>query len=273
MATESVHKVQLAQSRFRALIADDEPSARQAINRVLEGDDSIDVVSQCSNGKEAIAAIAEHEPDMLFVDVQLPEIPGFQVVESSQRIPAIVFLSSLDRYATRAFEAHAADYVLKPFREERLLEAIERAKMRVQIARGGVLGSAAPQNSGASDAASSSQAKYPERLPLREHGRIFFQKVSDINRFTSAANYVVVHCGARTHRMRSTMNELEAKLDPKQFARIHRCTIINIEYMRDFRPLPHGDYLIRLHDGKELKMSRNYRLQFRNAIAALADKQ
>jgi two-component system LytT family response regulator len=151
-------------------------------------------------------------------------------------------------------------------------QAIERAKMQVQVARGGILGSAAPRNSSASDAASSSQLKYVERLALREHGRIFFQKVFEIDCFTSAANYVVVHCEARTHRMRSTMNELEAKLDPKQFARIHRCTIINIDYMRDFRPLPHGDYLIRLHNGKELKMSRNYRLQFRNAIAAL-DKQ
>jgi two-component system LytT family response regulator len=124
----------------------------------------------------------------------------------------------------------------------------------------------------ASDAASSSQSKHLEQLALREHGRIFFQKVFEIECFTSAANYVFVHCGARTHRMRSTMHELEAKLDPKQFARVHRCTIINIDYVRDFRPLPRGDYLIRLHNGKELKMSRNYRPQFRNAIAAL-DKQ
>jgi two-component system LytT family response regulator len=130
-------------------------------------------------------------------------------------------------------------------------------------------GSAAPRNSGVCDAASSAQPKYLERLALREHGRIFSQKVFEIDCFTSAANYVFVHCGERTHRMRSTMHELEAKLDPKQFARIHRCTIINIDYVRDFRPLPHGDYLIRLRNGKELKMSRNYRLQFRNAIAAL----
>jgi DNA-binding LytR/AlgR family response regulator len=123
-----------------------------------------------------------------------------------------------------------------------------------------------------SDAARSSQPNYLERLALREHGRIFFQKVFEIDCFTSAANYVFVHCGARTHRMRSTMHELEAKLDPKQFGRIHRCTIINIDSVRDLRPLPHGDYLIRLHNGKELKMSRNYRLQFRNAIAGL-DKQ
>lgn len=125
----------------------------------------------------------------------------------------------------------------------------------------------------ASDAASSSQPKYLERLALREHGRIFFQKVFEVDCFTSAANYVVVHCGLRTHCMRSTMHELEAKLDPKQFARVHRCTIINIDYVRDFRPLPHGDYLIQLHNGKEIKVSRNYRLQFRNAMAALAYKQ
>src|ERR1700745_3973789 len=133
MATDSIHAAAFAQSRFRALIADDQPSAREEISRLLEDDDSIEIVSECADGKEALAAIAEYAPDMLFVDVQLPEVPGFQVVESSREIPAVVFMSALERYAARAFDAHAADYVVKPFHDERLLQAVEGAKLRVQM--------------------------------------------------------------------------------------------------------------------------------------------
>src|SRR5689334_4194995 len=115
--------------------------------------------------------------------------------------------------------------------------------------------------------------KYLERLALRNGDRIFFQKVQQVDSFTSSANYVQVHCGAQSHRMRSTMNDLEKKLDPKQFVRIHRCTIINIECLREFRPLPHGDYMVKLVDGKELTMSRNYRQQFRKALSALSYTQ
>src|SRR5438270_12811161 len=135
VATNSVDAAALTQSRFRALIADDQRSAREAISRVLDGDDTIEVVSECANGNEAMAAIAEFAPDMLFVDVQLPEVPGFQVVESSNRIPAVVFMSALDRYAARAFDAHAADYVVKPFHQERLIQAVERAKRHVEMER------------------------------------------------------------------------------------------------------------------------------------------
>jgi two-component system LytT family response regulator len=270
MATDTIHAATLAQSRFRALIADDQHSARE-INQVLERDGSIDIVSQCASGTEAIAAIAQHEPDMVFVDVQLPEIPGFQVVEAGTRVPAVVFLSSLDRYAARAFEAQAADYVLKPFRPERLLQAVERAKLRVQMERNRSLFGMLPEPNN-SDGSSGTLPERLERIVLREDGRTFFKRVRDIACFTSAANYVNVHCGEQIHRVRSTMNELERKLDPKQFLRIHRCTIVNLEFLRDFRPLPHGDYLVRLVDGKELTMSRNYRQQFRNAVAAMEYK-
>ena len=272
MATNSIYAAALAQSRFRALIADDQRSAREAISRVLEDDDSIEIVSECVNGQEALAAIEQLSPDMLFVDVQLPDVPGFQVVESSSgKIPAVVFTSALDRYAARAFDAHAADYVVKPFHEERLLQAVERAKLRVEMERS--RGVASGTHSGANSHAAADVPKYVERLALRNGDRIFFQKVGLVDSFTSAANYVHVHCGSTSHRMRSTMNELERKLDPRQFVRIHRCTIINIECLREFRPLPHGDYLVKLLDGKELIMSRNYRQHFRAALSALSYTQ
>jgi len=269
MATDSIHAAAFAQSRFRALIADDQPSAREAISRLLEEDGSIEIVSECCDGKEALAAIAEHAPDMLFVDVQLPEVPGFQVVEESREIPAVVFTSALERYAARAFDAHAADYVVKPFHNERLLQAVERAKLRVQMERSRIT-VPTPSRPVPILVPNQDSPRYLERLALRNGDRIFFQKVQQVDSFTSAANYVLVHCGAQSHRMRSTMNDLEKKLDPRQFVRIHRCTVINIECLREFRPLPHRDYMVKLIDGKELIMSRNYRQQFRKALSALS---
>jgi two-component system, LytTR family, response regulator len=275
MATNSIHSTTLEQSRFRALIADNQLSARQAISRVLEHDDSIEIVSECSTGNETLAAIERHSPDMLFVDVQLPDVHGFQIVESSSgKIPAVVFMSALDRFTARAFDAQAADYVVKPFQDHRLLQAIERAKLRVQMERNRL----SMSNSGVPAAnvqrfQQQENPKYLERLALRNGDRIFFQKVQNVDCFTSAANYVQVHCGAQQHRMRSTMSDLERQLDPRQFVRIHRCTIINIECLREFRPLPHGDYMVKLNDGKELTMSRNYRHQFRQALSALSYTQ
>ena len=275
MGTDSIHARAFAQARFRALIADDQRSAREAISRVLEDDDSIEIVSQCVNGNEALAAIEQHAPDMLFVDVQLPQVAGFQVVESSSgKIPAVVFMSALDRFAARAFDAHAADYVIKPFHDHRLLQAIERAKLRVQMERSRiVLADTSSLPNPAASQAAPDEPRYLERLALRNGDRIFFQKVQLVDSFTSDANYIRVHCGPAEHRMRSTMSELERKLDPKQFVRIHRCTIINIECLREFRALPHGDYLVKLTNGRELTMSRNYRQHFRQALAALSYTQ
>jgi len=181
-------------------------------------------------------------------------------------------MSALERYAARAFDAQAADYVVKPFHDERLLQAVERAKLRVQMERSRI-SVPAIANPGPVHAPNQEPARYLERLALRNGDRIFFQKVQQVDSFTSAANYVQVHCGSQEHRMRSTMNHLEQKLDPKQFVRIHRCTIINIECLREFRPLPHGDYMVKLVDGKELTMSRNYRQQFRKALTALSYTQ
>ena len=273
MGTDYLHARALAQTRFRALIADDQRSAREAISRVLEDDDSIEIVSECADGNEALAAIEQHSPDMLFVDVQLPQVPGFQVVESSSgKIPAVVFMSALDRYAARAFDAHAADYVIKPFHDQRLLQAIERAKLRVQMERSRVALPDVPPVPMAEPQAPE-EPRYLERLALRNGDRIFFQKVQAVDSFTSDANYVRVHCGTSEHRMRSTMNQLECKLDPKQFVRIHRCTIINVECLREFRALPHGDYLVKLINGRELTMSRNYRQHFRQVLSALSYTQ
>jgi two-component system LytT family response regulator len=270
MATDTIHATgftgAFVHPKYRALIADEQPSFREAIARVLEKDESIEIVGECATGNEALAAIAQHAPDMLFVDVQLPEISGFQVVEASgATIPAVVFVSVLDRYAARAFDAQAADYLVKPFHHARLQQALERAKLRVQMERGRIASSPAHRDS--SIEPTMGVPKYLERLALRRGNRVFFQTTQVVDCITSDANYVQVQWGSESHRMRSTMGELERKLNPKQFVRIHRCTIINIECLREFRPLPHGDYLVQLTNGKELTMSRNYRRHFREALA------
>ena len=273
MATDSIPAT-FTQSKFRALIADYESSAREAISRVLEEDDSIEIVSECANGSQALEAIAQYAPDMVFVDVQLPDVPGFQLVEANDQIPAVVFTSAQDRYAARAFDAHAADYVVKPFQDKRLAEAVARAKLRVQMQRSGIaLPSLQHANNSFEARVPAPTAKYLERLTLRNGNRMFFQKIEEVDFFASSANYVVAHCAEQSHRMRSTMNDLERRLDPRQFIRIHRCTIINIDSLREFRPLPHGDYAVKLKDGRELTLSRNYRQQFRSALSALSYTQ
>jgi two-component system LytT family response regulator len=273
MATQFGTAASIA-AKFRALIADDQRSSREAITRLLQEDESIEIVDRCVNGREALEAIDRYSPDMMFLDVHLPELAGFQVLESSGgKVPAVVFLSALDRYAAQAFEADAADYILKPFQDERLLQAVARAKLRVQMERGKMF-----TNNEAISAAGPSvelpapgpETQYAERLAVRSAGRIFFQKVLQVDCFTAAANYVQVHTGTQVHRIRCTMNHLEARLDPRRFARIHRCTVINLDRLKDIRPLPHGDYIVTLIDGKEFTLSRNYRPKFRKLLSSLS---
>ena len=272
MATEFSTTAYIA-AKFRALIADDQRSSREAITRLLQEDDSIEIVEKCVNGREALEAIDRHSPDMVFLDVHLPELAGFQVVQSSgSKVPAVVFLSALDRYAAQAFEADAADYILKPFQDERLLQAVARAKQRVQMERGKMLTAhqPIPATDPAPEPTSGQETPYAERLAVRSAGRILFQKVQQVDCFTAAANYIQVHTGAQIHRIRCTMNHLEARLDPRRFARIHRCTVINLDRLKDIRPLPHGDYIVTLIDGKEFTLSRNYRPKFRKLLSSLS---
>jgi two-component system, LytTR family, response regulator len=259
-------------AKFRALIADDQRSSREAITRLLQEDDSIEIVEKCVNGREALEAIDRYSPDMVFLDVHLPELAGFQVMESrAGKVPAVIFLSALDRYAAQAFEADAADYILKPFQDERLLQAVARAKLRVQMQRGKMFTTQEPiPVAGPVPETPGPENQYAERLAVRSAGRILFQKVQQVDCFTASANYVQVHTGTQVHRIRCTMNHLEARLDPRRFARIHRCTVINLDRLKDIRPLPHGDYIVTLLDGKEFTLSRNYRPKFRRLLSSLS---
>ena len=243
--------------RFRVLVADEQHRSREALTRLLKLDDSIEEVSTCSSGNAAVAAIEKHEPDMMFIHVRLPEIAAFQVVEStSYRIPAVVYMSAFDRYAARAFDADAADYIVKPCQDERLLRAIERAKLRVEMNRRRI--SAAP----------TPVPKYFQRIKVRNGGRSYLYRVELVDFFSAAANYVLAHCGSETHQMRSTLGALEANLDPAQFVRIHRGTIINVDRLKHFRSLHDGTYAIALLDGTELTTGRNYLQHFKRICLA-----
>lgn len=246
--------------KIRALIVDDEPIARVGLRRELARDPEVEVVGECTNGRDAAAFIRDHTPDLVFLDLQMPELDGFGVVEEVgvERMPTVVFVTAFDEFALKAFELHALDYVLKPFNGERFQKALRRAKEQIRQAHFGDtnqrLLALIEDARGARR-----QENYLERIVVKAGGRIFFLSVEEIDWVEAADNYVRLHAGRESHLVQGTMGKLEGKLDPKLFLRIHRSTIINITRIKELQPLFHGEYAIRLTSGKELTSSRTYR--------------
>ncbi len=243
--------------KLRILIVDDEPLGRERIRTLLAGDPEVEIAGECADGKQAVAAIRRLKPDLIFLDVQMPEMDGFGVLESLEveEIPATIFVTAYDRYAVKAFEVHAVDYLLKSFDRERFSAALARAKGH--LARG-KKHDIEPKLVSLLEAFES-RKKYIGRLVVKSGGRIIFLRVEEIHWIEAMDNYVRLHAGAQTHTVRETMQSLETKLDPAKFARIHRSTIVNLDRVQDLRPLFHGDYAVRLRDGTELTLSRSYR--------------
>jgi two-component system LytT family response regulator len=240
----------------RAIIVDDEPLARAAVRNMLRRHQEIEIVRECEGGAEAIGVIEELSPDLVFLDVQMPEVDGFMVMEAlaKDKVPRVVFVTAYDQYALRAFEVHALDYVLKPFNRERFEGALAHAIKN--IAQGEEekiwterLGAFLRQSRG----------RFLERLIVRSQGRVLFLPVRAIDWIEAEGNYVNVHCGGKTYLLREAIASLEAGLDPRKFRRIHRSTIINMDSVRELRPRFHGDYDVILVDGTELKLSHRYR--------------
>lgn len=270
---------------MKVLIVDDEPIARRRVRRLLRLEDDVEVVGECSSGNEAVAAIREHAPDLVFLDVQMPDLDGFGVVAALgvERLPAIVFITAYDEYAVRAFDVHAMDYLLKPFDPERFRAAFQRARLhmeRVSSAEAGrkitalleqVLGDvkagaimAANANGsgggvGVAAPPAPARVRYLDRLMVKHDGRVFFVKVSDVDWFEASGNYVRVYVGRASHLIRETMHGIEAQLEPNEFARIHRAVIVNLDRIRELQPWFAGDYIVILRDGRQLKLSRTYR--------------
>jgi two-component system LytT family response regulator len=243
--------------KIRTLIVDDEPLGRERISALLSGDTEIEVIGECPDGRQAIAAIKERKPDLVFLDVQMPEVDGFGVLDAicGEPMPVIIFVTAYDRYAVQAFEVHALDYLLKSFDRERFAAAVRRAKEEIRHSREGAV------NERLAGLLEDLQAKQFRltRLVIKSGGRIVFLRVEEIDWIEAADNYVRVHAGREAHLMRETLQSLEKRLDPARFLRIHRSWVVNIERIRELQPIFHGDYVVKLVDGTELTLSRNYR--------------
>jgi two-component system LytT family response regulator len=256
------------------LIADDEPAARARIKRFMADEPDVQIVSECEDGKSAVDAVLEHRPDLVFLDVRMPELNGFQVLESLPReaIPHFVFVTAFKDYALDAFAVDALDYLLKPFDAARFKETLKRARQRIaersdraplldairQLGRLRVDLQAAvsrlPMNGEPSEAPA-----MVDRITVKSDGRVMFVKAADVDFIESAANYVKVHVGQQSYSVREKISALADRLDRRQFARIHRTTIVNVDRIREVQPWFSGDAIVILRDGKKLRLSRMYR--------------
>jgi two-component system LytT family response regulator len=248
----------MVMAKMRTLVVDDEPLARERLRSLLQSEPDVEFLGECANGREAVEAIKNLKPDLLFLDVQMPVLDGLGVVEEigAEQMPAVVFVTAYDRYALRAFEIHALDYLLKPFDRERFQQALRRARERVQQTRSADVSErlvALLEDGGRGG------PKPAERLVIKTGGRVFFVKTEDVDWIEAAGNYARVHVGTEAHLLRETMNALEERLDAEKFLRIHRSTIVNIERIQELQPWFHGDYVVILHDGTQLTLSRGYR--------------
>jgi two-component system LytT family response regulator len=233
----------MSHSRLRVLVADDEPLGRQRLVRLLEQEPDAELVSVCADGQSARAAIRRHDPDLLFLDVEMPALDGFGVLRElggSER-PAVVFVTAHAHYALQAFDAQALDYLLKPFDEERFHRAYVRARDRL---------TARPPAAG---------PEVPERLAVKNDGRVTFVRTAEIDWIEAASNYVRLHVGRESHLIRESMTGIEARLSAGRFLRIHRTAIVNLDRLRELQPWFSGEYIAILADGTRLKVSRGYR--------------
>jgi two-component system LytT family response regulator len=244
-------------TRIRTVIVDDEPIARARVLSLLDEEPDIEVVGECSNGPDAVSTIAETAPDLVFLDVQMPEMDGFEVARSlgADRLPAVVFVTAFDQYALRAFEIHALDYLLKPFSAQRFKASLSHVRQQFAQRRATTLGRQVL------DMLPNVQPREPlkDRLVVKSSGRIHFVRIADIDWCEAAGNYVCLHVGAQSHLVRETMSRLEAQLDPRQFVRIHRSTIVNFDRIEELRSSLNGEHAVVLRDGRRLTLSRGYR--------------
>ena len=286
---------------LRVLIVDDEPLARDCMRLALRGVSGVKIVAECGDGASAVAAISRHTPDIVFLDVQMPGLDGFAVLEriETATMPVVVFVTAFDSHAIRAFEVHALDYVLKPFPDERLIGALERARAAIQERRNGELGRrladfvqqwqagsfggapdalgitrsptpppSTPRPADRLDSSVESEPDIPDvprpgattshigRFAVRSDGRVRFVAAADVDWIEADGNYMVLHVGEAQHRLRASLAGLTAGLDPKQFVRIHRSVIVNVERIREVQPWFGGDYIAILRTGAKLRVSR-----------------
>ena len=240
-----------------ALIVDDEPLARDRLQKLLDDVPDMTVIGQCTNGKQAVKTIREKRPSLVFLDVQMPELDGFGVLGELQpdEMPVVIFVTAHDKFALKAFEVHAVDFLLKPFDRERFQTALKRAKERIAQKRPGEL----DQRLAALLAEMKPEGAALERMAVKTSGRVIFIKTADIDWIEAADNYVNLHVGNESHLHRETLTALAERLPPKKFMRISRSTIVNVDRIKELQPLFHGEYAVILRNGTTLTLSRSYR--------------
>ena len=246
----------------RALIVDDERMARKRLRTLLAAEPDVDVIAECDNGRDAVVTIREQRPDLVFLDVQMPELDGFAVVHAIgvERMPVVVFVTAFDTYALRAFEVHALDYLTKPFDRERFQATLRRAREQVRLRAADALPSADVSRRLLTFLEQLDAKKPPtDRVMVKAGGRVIFLRADEIDWVEAAGNYVRLHVGRETHTLHETLSSLGARLDPARFVRIHRSTIVNVERIREMQPWFHGDAVLILRDGTKLSASRSYR--------------
>lgn len=261
--------------KVQALIVDDERIAREGIRMRLEKASEIQVAGECANGIEAVTFIRERKPDLVFLDVQMPGLDGFGVIEKvgADRMPPVIFITAYDKYALRAFEVHAFDYILKPFDDERFAHALQRIKSQLRLAEIETVSNrltALLEDLQARQKTLESDSRAPEsrleRIAVKTAGRIFFIEAEEIDWLEAADNYVQLHVGRETHLIREKVNRLENRLDPNQFLRIHRSIILNVKRIKELRPLFNGVFSVILKDGTKLTSGRHFRENFRRLL-------
>jgi two-component system LytT family response regulator len=252
--------------RVRVAVADDEPLARERVVSMLAPHQNYEVVAECIDGAAAVAALRTSNIDVLFLDVRMPELDGFQVLEAlgDAAVPVIVFVTAFDDYARRAFDVSALDYLLKPFDRARFEKTL--ARVDAQLASSEARKMSAELKEFLSGFTGSQPAAYPERFPVKSSGDIYFVRAADIDWVDANGNYVTLHALGRKHLIRDTLKSFESKLDPRKFVRVHRSAIINLDRLRKLQPYFHGEYVVTLSDGTTLTSSRGYSDRLRSLI-------
>lgn len=271
MGPESVQSLQanipemssIIPASLRVLIVDDERPARDKLKILLTQEPDVKVISECDNGAAALTALDELKPDLLLLDIQLPDTDGFSLLKElrSDKLPFVIFTTAYDQYAIKAFEAHALDYLLKPFDHERLKEALQRARMAIRTQNDRMLTDRLLKI--LQGANSSPVAR---RLLIRAGGRVVFLAYDEIEWIDAAANYVRVNAGKASYMLRSSIGSIAQKLPAEQFVRIHRSTVVNARMIKELHPCNSGEFIVILRNGKELSCSRGYRAGLRNLI-------
>lgn len=244
---------------LKAILVDDEPLARRRLRTLLKDHADVEIVAECASGREAVAAIRKGDFDVAFLDIQMPGVDGFGVIEQvgADKMPVVVFVTAHDEHALRAFEVNALDYLLKPFDERRLAVALRRARRQVELRAGGDAAFRERVRGVIADLRSPSPHR--SRFAVKSSGRIYFVPVEEVDRVEAAGKYVRLHAGGEVHLHRASISQVETELDPRRFVRIHRSTIVNVHRIKELQPLFHGEFAVILTDGTELTLSRGYR--------------